>query len=118
VAGRGEVDHPDEARSEFWWPAHEPLVLGPRSDRQHDLEDAYRLWLAENPDEFNAIVTERPDGPLAITHLRGAKEIRCRYDQVWVSPEWHVERLRHLTEESFKAGSDHALVATELRLRP
>ena len=115
-ANTPKVDQPDEARSEFWWPAHEPLVLGPPSEREHDLADAYRLWLAEKPDEFDAIVAERPDGPLAITHLRGGKDIPCRYDQIWVSPEWRVESVQHLTGESFEAGSDHAMVSAKLDL--
>jgi hypothetical protein len=113
-ANTPKVDHPEEARSEFWWPAHEPLVLGPRSDRQHDLEDAYRLWLTRFPGEHASITANRPDGPLAITHLRGKQSIPCRYDQIWVSPDWHVEGVRHLPEESFEAGSDHALVAVDL----
>ena len=60
---------------------------------------------------------ERPEGPLAVTHLPGAKNIPCRYDQVWMSPEWLVASVRHLTEASFEAGSDHALVVVELRPR-
>ena len=115
-ANTPKVDHIDEARSEFWWPAHEPLVLGTASKRRHDLSDAFRLWLSEHPDELAAIEHERPDGPLAVTHRRGAKNIPCRYDQVWVSPEWLVESVRHLTEASFAAGSDHALVSADLRL--
>jgi hypothetical protein len=115
-ANTPKVDHPDEARSEFWWPAHEPLVLGPAGARKHDLSDAYRLWLAANPDALAAIETERPDGPLAVTHRRGTKNIPCRYDQIWVSPEWTVESADHRTEASFEAGSDHALVSVEVAL--
>ena len=116
-ANTPKVDHPDEARSEFWWPAHEPLVLGPASVRGHDLSDAFRLWLSANPDALGRISSEHPDGPLAVTHLRGKKGIPCRYDQVWVSPEWAVEPVRHLTEASFAAGSDHALVSATIQLR-
>ena len=115
-ANTPRVDHPDEVRSEFWWPAHEPLVLGPAGARKHDLSDAYRLWLAANPGALAAIEAERPDGPLAVTHLRGAKNAPCRYDQVWVSPEWTVESADHRTEASFEAGSDHALVSVEVAL--
>ena len=115
-ANTPKVDHPDEVSSEFWWPAHEPLVLGPPAARRHDLSDAYRLWLEDNPATVAAIEAGRPEGPLAVTHRRGAKNIPCRYDQVWVSPEWLVESVRHLTEASFAAGSDHALVSADLRL--
>jgi hypothetical protein len=31
-----------------------------------------------------------------------------------VSPEWGVESVLHLTDESFEAGSDHAMVVAEL----
>ncbi len=113
-ANTPKLDHPDEARSEFWWPAHEPLVLGPPGERRHDLSDAFRLWLSANPDALARISRERPDGPLAVTHRRGAKNIPCRYDQVWVSPEWSVESVQHLTEASFEAGSDHALVSVDV----
>ena len=115
-ANTPKVDRPEEAQSEFWWPAHEPLILGPPDERKHDLSDAFRLWLAANPDEQARLEIEHPDGPTAVTHLRGAKNIPCRYDQVWVSPEWQVESVRHLTEASFEAGSDHALVSAELRI--
>jgi endonuclease/exonuclease/phosphatase family metal-dependent hydrolase len=115
-ANTPKVDHPDEARSEFWWPPHEPLVLGSPAAREHDLSDAFRRWLAANRFELEAIAAERPAGPLAVTHLRGAKNIPCRYDQIWVSPEWTVESVRHLTEASFEAGSDHALVSANLSI--
>lgn len=115
-ANTPKVDHPEESRSVFWWPAHEPLVLGPPAAREHDLSDAFRLWLALNPAEWEAIAARSPDGPLAVTHLRGAKNNPCRYDQVWVSPEWAVYSVRHLTEASFEAGSDHALVRANLRI--
>jgi hypothetical protein len=115
-ANTPKLDHPEESRSVFWWPAHEPLVLGSTSERKHDLADAFRRWLAANPAEWEAIAAERPDGPLAVTHLRGAKNIPCRYDQVWVSPEWTVESVRHLTDASFEAGSDHAIVSANLNI--
>ena len=113
-ANTPKVDHPDESCSEFWWPAHEPRVLGPPGARRHDLSDAFRLWLSANPDALARISSKRPDGPLAVTHRRGATNIPCRYDQVWLSPEWTVDSVRHLTEASFEAGSDHALVSADL----
>ena len=113
-ANTPKIDNPDETRSVYWRTPHEELVFS--SGREHDLADAYRLWLAENPDEFDSIVAERPDGPLAITHLRGGKDIPCRYDQIWVSPEWRVESVQHLTGDSFEAGSDHAMVSAKLDL--
>jgi len=70
--------------------------------------------VAGRPDELASIIAERPDGPLAVTHRRSQKNIPCRYDQIWVSPEWRVESGRHLTEESFKTGSDHVMVVADL----
>jgi hypothetical protein len=53
-----------------------------------------------------------------MTRLRGARNIPCRYDQMWVSPEWEVGSVRHLMEASFEAGSDHAIVVVDFRLTP
>ena len=37
-ANTPKVDHPDESRSVFWWPVHEPLVLGPRGQANAQAE--------------------------------------------------------------------------------
>jgi endonuclease/exonuclease/phosphatase family metal-dependent hydrolase len=97
-----------------WWNEQEPLLLG--DGRRHDLRDAYRSALAADPERRATILAERPEGPLAVTHLRGrgANRAECRYDHMLVSPEVDVIALDHLWEEAVAAGSDHALLRAEL----
>ncbi|ROR72384.1 endonuclease/exonuclease/phosphatase family protein [Bogoriella caseilytica] len=93
-----------------WWNKHEPLLYGP--DRVHDLRDAYRDYLDANPAVAEGVRSERPDGPLTVTHLRGGVE--CRYDAIYASPELVVDHVDHLWDEARGAGSDHALVSATL----
>jgi endonuclease/exonuclease/phosphatase family metal-dependent hydrolase len=97
-----------------WWNPQEPLLLG--VDRRHDLRDAYRAVLDADPQRRAAIFTERPDGPLAVTHVRGrgANRVECRYDHVLVSPEVEVLALDHVWDDALEAGSDHALLRAVL----
>jgi endonuclease/exonuclease/phosphatase family metal-dependent hydrolase len=62
------------------------------------------------------IRTERPRGPLAVSHLRGSgkKRTACRYDFVYVSPHLSVEAVAYLHKQAQQAGSDHALVVAHL----
>jgi endonuclease/exonuclease/phosphatase (EEP) superfamily protein YafD len=100
-----------------WWNPQEELLFG--SERIHDLRDAYRDLLRHDPARREAILRERPDGPLAVSYLRdhGRAEIACRYDHVLVSPAFEVLDVRYLFDEAVEAGSDHALIMAELGLR-
>ena len=93
-----------------WWNPDEPLLYGP--DRAHDLRDAFRELMDRDPDRRDALAAERPDGPLAVTHRR--RGIDCRYDAIYVSPEFDVISVAHLWEAALDAGSDHAVVAAAL----
>ena len=112
-ANTPRVDRPELAESEWWW-KEEPILFG--AERQHDLQDAFRQDLAKNPEELKAIVAERPDGPLAISHLRGSQNVPSRYDFVYVSPEWTVVNAQYRFEEAVDHGGDHALVSADLTL--
>jgi endonuclease/exonuclease/phosphatase family metal-dependent hydrolase len=100
-----------------WWNPQEELLLG--AERIHDLRDAYRDLLRQDPERREAILRERPDGPLAVSYLRGdgRAQVECRYDHVLVSPAFEVHDVRYLFDEAVDAGSDHALVVAELGLR-
>jgi hypothetical protein len=93
-----------------WWNRWEPLLYGP--GRVHDLRDAWRDVLDREPERLRTILAERPDGPLAVTHVRRGTE--CRYDAIYISPEFEVLEVEHLWDEAREAGSDHAVVRAVL----
>ena len=55
------------------------LAIGNHEISESKSDDAVAAIQAQVRAFFEA---ERPDGPLAVTHLRGTKNIPCRYDQV------------------------------------
>jgi hypothetical protein len=123
------VDHPDPEQSVFYWQdppfAHcEPALIGPPSARRHRLEDAFRLALADNPAQLDAIRAARPDGPLAVTYNRNPNAggfTPSRYDSLWVSPEFAVASVDHLWDDQRRSplgGSDHAMVVATLTRPP
>ena len=87
-------------------------------DPQHSLRDAYLEYLRCHPDEYARVQEERPEGPLAVTYVRGtrARPQPDRFDYVFVSDHFVVERVEHDYEASIEAGSDHATVRADLRL--
>ena len=93
-----------------WWNPREPLLYG--ADRVHDLRDVYRDVLARDPQAAARVQAAAPDGPLAVTHVRGG--VPCRYDAIYASPEFDVIEVTHLWDEARQAGSDRALVRTVL----
>ncbi|MCX6083940.1 MAG: hypothetical protein NT102_03130 [Caldiserica bacterium] len=107
------VDHPDIEQNR-WWSEEEALVLG--ADAR--TSDVLRLWYADHPAELKRRVRYYPNGPLADSYHRGrrAKYLRCRYDSIRVSPGITVTDVRYLYEEAVRAGSDHALVITDIDL--
>jgi Endonuclease/Exonuclease/phosphatase family len=110
-ANSPKTDHPDPLKNEWWW-EDEPALLGPAP--QHGLRDAFRLFLDDSQDLFDAIKTSRPAGPLAISYLRGSgvKNIPCRYDVILVSTDVAVRNVEYLPLDD--ALSDHALVVSHL----
>lgn len=86
----------------------------------HGLEDALRRWLAEHPDELEAIRRARPSGPLALSHRTGRRKNHPgtdrRFDSIWVSKHFQVDAVDYLYERSVEAGSDHAAVVVDLVL--
>jgi endonuclease/exonuclease/phosphatase family metal-dependent hydrolase len=109
-------DRPELADCE-WWNDQEPQLFG--VDRIHDLRDVYREVLDADPQRRAEVLAEHPDGPLAVSHLRGrgGQRTACRYDHVLASPELAVRDVRYLWDEAVAAGSDHALIVASLDLR-
>lgn len=112
-ANTPDIDHPNLAQSKWWW-KEESILFG--LNAAHDMKDAYRIYLEEHPSILEDIVAENPDGPLAISYRRGVKKAPCRYDAIYVSPEWKTERVQYFYEESVEHASDHALVIAQLSL--
>lgn len=108
------VDHPDLRESIFYRDG-EREILG--DSVKHDLRDAYRVYLENNPKAHEAVLKERPNGPIAISHFTGTKEkIPRRYDFLFSSKEFEVERMEYPLEQSLAAGSDHSAVLADLDL--
>ncbi len=93
------------------------FILKP--DGVHNLEDAYRLWLDKNQEEYLRI-KEKQDScedlnytPLAVSHvLRGGKE--KRYDYIMISPYFKVVSMEYRYEDAIESGSDHAVLVADL----
>lgn len=95
------------------------LLVGP--DKIHELVDALRLWIENDPCRLDDIRRVRPNGPLAISYLTRRRGDRppnpLRYDAVWVSKHFAVHDVQYPYEESVAAKSDHSAVVCDLKLR-
>jgi hypothetical protein len=110
-ANSPKVDHPDPER---WEPfmAGEASLIGPRP--RHHLTDALYRWLNEHPQELARIRAERPDGPLAISHVIAQSGQPRRYDHLLVTDDVDVEAIEYRLPGS--DGSDHGAIIAELAL--
>jgi hypothetical protein len=83
----------------------------------HGLHDAFRMWLASHPAELAEIRLRRPDGPLALTYVRGgSRPVADRFDLFMISRSLRVDAIEHNYEDAVSAGSDHAYVLAQLSL--
>jgi exonuclease III len=114
-ANTPKVDHPDQEKNVWWW-KEEPVLLGYRPI--HNLRDVFRSYLMRNIDLFEQIKERFPQGPLAVSHMRGPtkKAIPCRYDFIYASPNIEVIKASYTYESAIAARSDHALVIADLEL--
>ncbi len=85
----------------------------------HRLRDAYLDHLRDRPDEYEEIRRQRPEGPLAISYVRGsgAKAIPDRFDYIFISPEIACLEAAYHYDAGVHAGSDHAPVTATLRVK-
>ena len=82
---------------------------------------ALNVWLADHPEEMARIRSERPDGPLAISHrtgvIRGNVGTAQRYDSIWTSDHFAVMSVIYGDlDEARQAGTDHGPVIADLGL--
>jgi hypothetical protein len=124
-ANTPEVDHPDRDQVRTHWHTGRRRLGGQTGDDvmfggrpEHQLDDAYRRWVDEHPEELEQIRAERPAGPLATSHRTGKRRdsrgFPRRFDALWIGPEIEVASIDYLYEAGIAAGSDHALVVAEL----
>jgi endonuclease/exonuclease/phosphatase family metal-dependent hydrolase len=107
-------DRPEIEQNEWFW-KEEPLMLG--AQPLHMLRDSLRVWLTAHPLEAARLLAHSPQGPLAVSYNRGRLKkvfIPCRYDFIYITPDFVVSEVRYLYEEAIQAGSDHALVVADL----
>ncbi len=95
----------------------ENLFFG--SNKLHRLRDALLDHLRQDEAEYEEIRKRRPQGPLAVSYVRGSREnpIEDRFDYVFVSEEIEVAGCSYDYQGATAAGSDHGIVTAELRLR-
>ncbi len=101
-------------QNEWFW-EKEPLMLG--AQPLHVLRDSLRVWLTAHPLEAARLQAHSPHGPLAVSYNRGWGKklfIPCRYDFIYITPDFGVSEVLYLYEEAIQAGSDHALVVEDL----
>jgi endonuclease/exonuclease/phosphatase family metal-dependent hydrolase len=108
-----KTDHPGPQKNEWWWD-DEPALLG--ANPAHSLRDTLRTLLNSRPEVLDQIRSQKPCGPLAISHYRGRGKSKtaCRYDFIYVSQDLAVHDVKYLYDEAVVAGSDHALVVARL----
>jgi hypothetical protein len=108
-----KTDHPNIQCNEWWWD-DEPLLLG--GAPLHQLQDVFRVHLANNPRELAGVLAARPTGPLAISHVRGnrRKMTECRYDFIFATPDVGVESVVYVFNCTVRTVSDHALIIADL----
>ena len=98
-------DDPQLAVGEFFYD-------GPK---RHGLQDVYREWLHQDPARLDAIRSRRPNGPLAVTFVRGTtRKVADRFDAIMASEAFTVQQVEHSYEDSVSAGSDHSYVLARL----
>lgn len=89
------------------------------ANKPHKMRDAFLDHLRGHPREYQEFKERRPQGPLAVSYVRGSKQnsIEDRFDYVFVSEEIEVAECSYNYQGATAAGSDHGIVTAELRLR-
>ena len=117
-----KIDHFDQSRLEFFDQKGDQgkaasYIMKPEG--KLFMQDTYRLWLEQNPEELNRISREQETSgdllstPLAVSHVVNGK-IKKRYDYIMVSSHWDVVDVQYRYEEAIRHGGDHAVVIADL----
>jgi len=83
----------------------------------HTLKDTYLTHLRNNKDQYQAIIQQRPDGPLAVSYVRkgiSKTPIEDRFDYIFATCDFIVNECKYLYDEGVASGSDHAIVLADL----
>lgn len=105
-ANEPKIDALEIENVEFWQTNGDrgrkaELILGAR--KVHPLRDAFRSHAERG--------NSRESTALPVTHL--TRGVPRRYDYIFASPKWRVERITHPLEESLAASSDHSVVVAD-----
>jgi endonuclease/exonuclease/phosphatase family metal-dependent hydrolase len=126
-ANEPEIDHYDIEKVKFFDQKGDRgvgagLVMG--AAPVHNMKDTFRTWLEGN-DYVIEEMKRKQD------HVSGEKELKYvplttsyivnkkynkRYDYIFASNEFKVKNVEYRLEQSLKAGSDHAMVVTDLEI--
>lgn len=124
-ANTPEIDHPDPENVRTHWHTGKQRLKGSIGDDvmfggrpTHRLRDAYRVWLTQEPSRLAQVVSQYPQGPLAISHYTGKRKVSAgvarRFDALWMSSELTYENVRYDYDGAVAAGTDHALVTADV----
>ena len=81
----------------------------------HNLIDTLQTFYKNNLYEYQAALQQRPDGPLAVSYIRGSQ--KDRFDYIFASPDFEVLQCAYDYEGGRSAGSDHGIVIADLSVR-
>jgi Endonuclease/Exonuclease/phosphatase family len=119
-ANSPELDHPDVERNVYFFDRlagdqdehllHDPLRA------THVLVDVYRVYLRDHPDEVEANMEARPEGPVAVSHYNRGRP--RRFDFIYATPDLRPESVVYHGETLTEKLSDHALVVADLAVSP
>jgi endonuclease/exonuclease/phosphatase family metal-dependent hydrolase len=111
----GVRTHMHSGNSDLGGEPGDDLLVGPAP--VHGLRDALRTHLATRPERVEAILSERPEGPLEVSYRTSdSDEGRFRFDAIWLSPHFAVNSVEYHYDAAIAAGTDHALVIADIEL--